>query len=169
MKVALFLNLIKPYKVLLLDESLSVLDVMVRKRLLAWLREESNVKGCTIIYATQVISDLGNWPTHVVYLQLDGELGCIETLKTLYENETHPKQSPDLQRICEQWFKDELGAIRVKIFSRTSSLNSDDGSKRGADTDRAVAEAMTESMKATRKTALPIDAEYRTSINPSMH
>ena len=54
-KVALFLNLIKPFEILLLDESLCTLDIIIRKNLLEWLKIESEERGCTILYATQVI------------------------------------------------------------------------------------------------------------------
>lgn len=95
---------------------------------------------------------------------MDGTIGWYGTLNSLYEGLSHPKDHiPNLQSICEEWFKDELGAIRVQVFSRSSSLNEE--TKR-EETDQAVAETI---LQQNRKKGLPIDAEYRANMNGSSH
>ena len=113
----------------------------------------------------QVISDLNQWPTHIIYLQLDGAIGWFGSLSSLYEGQKHPKDRIlNLQSICEEWFKDELGALRVQIFSRSNSLNEE--TKRDEKLDHAVAESL---LQSNRKKGLPIDAEYKASMNKSNH
>ena len=62
------LGLIRPFKILLLDEVTVSLDVVVRQDLLRWLRYESETRGATILYATHIFDGLDDWPTHLHYL-----------------------------------------------------------------------------------------------------
>jgi CCR4-NOT complex subunit CAF16 len=48
-RVQLMLGLIRPFKILLLDEITTSLDVCVRQDLLKWLVHESDVRGATIL------------------------------------------------------------------------------------------------------------------------
>ena len=96
---------------------------------------------------------------------MDGTIGWFGSLSSLYEGQKHPKDRlVNLQSICEEWFKDELGAIRVRMFSRSSSFNEE--TKRDDELDQAVAETV---LQSNRKKGLPIDAEYKTSMNHSNH
>ena len=45
------IGLIRPFKVILLDEITTSLDICVRQDLLHWLIKESNERGTTILYA----------------------------------------------------------------------------------------------------------------------
>ena len=53
-RVQILLGLIRPFKILLLDEITTSLDVCVRQDLLRWLVKESDVRRATIIYATHI-------------------------------------------------------------------------------------------------------------------
>ena len=44
-RVQIFLGLIRPFKILLMDEVTVSLDVVVRQDLLRWLRRESEARG----------------------------------------------------------------------------------------------------------------------------
>ena len=68
-RVQLFLALIRPFQVLLLDEVTAVLDVLCRQRLLAYLRRECEERKCTMIYATHVFDGLDAWSTHMLWLR----------------------------------------------------------------------------------------------------
>lgn len=68
-RVQLAMGLLKPWKVLLLDEVTVDLDVLVRQRLLSFLKRETESRECSIVYATHIFDGLGKWPTHVVHLQ----------------------------------------------------------------------------------------------------
>jgi len=52
------------------------LDVLVRSELLEFLKEESETRGATILYATHIF-DLGmsEWPTHVVHMREGKQIG----------------------------------------------------------------------------------------------
>jgi len=73
-RVQIFLGLIRPFKILLLDEVTISLDVIVRQDLLLWLKHESETRGCTILYATHIFDGLDDWPTHIHYLNNQGKL-----------------------------------------------------------------------------------------------
>ena len=71
----IFLGLIRPFKILLLDEVTVSLDVVVRQDLLRYLRRESEQRGATILYATHIFDGLDDWPTHLHYLCNKGHTG----------------------------------------------------------------------------------------------
>lgn len=68
-RVQLAMGLLKPWKVLLLDEVTVDLDVLVRQRLLSFLKKETQSRECSIIYATHIFDGLGDWPTNVIHIQ----------------------------------------------------------------------------------------------------
>ena len=72
-RVQICLGLLKPYKVLLLDEITVDLDIVGRLALLEFLEEECTARGCTIIYATHIFDGIEPWITHYCYLE-NGEL-----------------------------------------------------------------------------------------------
>ncbi|CAF1696209.1 unnamed protein product [Brassica oleracea] len=53
-RVQICMGLLKPFKVLLLDEITVDLDVLARADLLTFLRKECQERGATIIYATHI-------------------------------------------------------------------------------------------------------------------
>lgn len=67
-RVQLLMNLRRRAKVLLLDEITTDLDVVGRADLLDFLREESEARGVTILYATHIFDGLEAWATHLLYL-----------------------------------------------------------------------------------------------------
>lgn len=46
------------------------LDVLVRSRLLNFLVQECETRGCTILYATHIFDGLDTFPTHLCHIQL---------------------------------------------------------------------------------------------------
>lgn len=69
-RVQLCMGLMEPWDLLLLDEVTVDLDVQVRCDLLNFLREESESRGATIVYATHIFDGIHTFPTHIVHLQL---------------------------------------------------------------------------------------------------
>ncbi|GLC46075.1 hypothetical protein PLESTM_001822700 [Pleodorina starrii] len=67
-RVQICVGLLKPFKVLLLDEITVDLDVLGRSDLMRFLKEECTTRGSTIIYATHIFDGLEFWPSHVAYL-----------------------------------------------------------------------------------------------------
>lgn len=63
-KVQIMLALIKPFKLVLIDEFVSELDILARDKLFAYLNKEDT----TILYATHIFDDIDRWVTHVIYI-----------------------------------------------------------------------------------------------------
>jgi len=109
-RVQLLIGLIRPFKILLLDEVTVSLDVVVRQDLLRWLRKESETRGATILYATHIFDGLDDWPTHLHYLcnkGCTGYQGLIGDLDMYQELRKKGEPSP-LLRIAENWLRSEL-------------------------------------------------------------
>jgi CCR4-NOT complex subunit CAF16 len=109
-RVQIFIGLIRPFKILLLDEVTVSLDVIVRMDLLKWLAKESEERGATILYATHIFDGLDSWPTHVHYLSnggCTGWQGKLEDLEYYQELRKRGEPSPML-RIAEKWLREEL-------------------------------------------------------------
>ena len=68
-RVQLLMGLLRPYRVLLLDEVTTDLDVVGRADLLAFLREESEQRGACVLYATHIFDRMEGWATHVALLR----------------------------------------------------------------------------------------------------
>jgi CCR4-NOT complex subunit CAF16 len=135
-RVQLFLGLIRPFKVLLLDEVTTSLDVCVRQDLLRWLVRESNERNATIFYATHIFDGLDDWSTHLYYLNDSGGCGWQGKMNELemyhkLKEQNHPCK---MLAIAEHWLRAELeekrkqqkfekaqGAIahQVDLFDRT--------------------------------------------------
>jgi CCR4-NOT complex subunit CAF16 len=44
------------------------LDVLVRADLMSFLKEESEHRGCTIVYITHIFDGMEDWPTHLGFM-----------------------------------------------------------------------------------------------------
>ncbi|HZJ72767.1 MAG TPA: AAA family ATPase, partial [Planctomycetota bacterium] len=64
-RVQLLLGLMRVRELLLLDEVTTDLDLLARQDLLDFLREESDGRGVTVLYATHILDRLETWATHV--------------------------------------------------------------------------------------------------------
>ncbi|KAL2268657.1 hypothetical protein VTJ83DRAFT_3503 [Remersonia thermophila] len=69
-RVQLAMGLLRPWRVLLLDEITVDLDVWSRAQFLGFLRRETETRDCTIVYATHILDNLAGWPTHLVHMHL---------------------------------------------------------------------------------------------------
>lgn len=77
-RVQLAMGLVRPWRVLLLDEITVDLDVWTRAQFLGWLRREcerhpdraAGLPPPTIVYATHILDHLAGWPTHLVHMHL---------------------------------------------------------------------------------------------------
>ena len=75
-RVQILCKLIKPFKILLLDEITTDLDLLARHDLLSFLREESEERGVTIVYCTHIFDGLDGWASHVAYVQKGEMIFC---------------------------------------------------------------------------------------------
>jgi len=73
-RVQIVAGLMAPWDLLLLDEVTVDLDVLVRTRLLQFLKQETLERSATVLYATHIFDGLDNFPSHVCHLQLGATL-----------------------------------------------------------------------------------------------
>lgn len=115
-RVQLMIGLLRPFKILLLDEITTSLDVCVRQDLLKWLVRESEERKATILYATHIFDGLDDWATHLYYLTNEGRCGWqgkmeeLDVYKELKVN-NHPAK---MLAIAEHWLRKELDEARRK-------------------------------------------------------
>ncbi|SMR47250.1 unnamed protein product [Zymoseptoria tritici ST99CH_3D1] len=69
-RVQLCMGLLRPWTVLLLDEITVDLDLLSRHNFLQFLKQETETRDCTIVYATHILDNLAQWPTHLVHMSL---------------------------------------------------------------------------------------------------
>jgi CCR4-NOT complex subunit CAF16 len=82
-RVQLAMGLIRPWRILLLDEITVDLDLLSRSSFLGWLKMETEKRACTIVYATHILDNLAEWPTHLVHMSMGkvkewGEVGKFD-------------------------------------------------------------------------------------------
>ncbi|KAI8910715.1 P-loop containing nucleoside triphosphate hydrolase protein [Powellomyces hirtus] len=80
-RVQIVLGLMEPWELLLLDEVTVDLDVLVRADLLKFLRNETETRGATILYATHIFDGLGGWSSHVAHI-MDGQVDVLRDLNS---------------------------------------------------------------------------------------
>lgn len=85
-RVQLVMGLLRPWRVLLLDEVTADLDVAARRDLLSYLQEETRRTNCQVVYATHVLDGLEDWATHWARL-MDGECLGWGTMPELQQKE----------------------------------------------------------------------------------
>ncbi|EMS50613.1 ABC transporter I family member 20 [Triticum urartu] len=111
-RVQICMGLLKPFKVLLLDEITVDLDVLARANLLTYLKKECAEQGATIIYATHIFDGLDDWPTHIVYVA-HGKLQLALPLEKVKE-----MSQLSLMRTVERWLRKERDEDRRKRKER---------------------------------------------------
>jgi CCR4-NOT complex subunit CAF16 len=114
-RVQLLLGLIRPFRILLLDEITTSLDVCVRQDLLRWLENESKVRNATIIYATHIFDGLDDWPTHMHYLTDNGSTGWQGKLEDLefYQKLKEQNHPAKMLAVADNWLRKELEKKRA--------------------------------------------------------
>ena len=73
------MGLVKPWKLLLLDEVTIDLDVVVRLKLLNYLKQECQERNCTVVYATHIFDGLGHkWCDRVIHIDAGLKLNDVK-------------------------------------------------------------------------------------------
>lgn len=129
-RVQLLLTLVRPFKILLLDEVTTSLDVVVRQDLLMWLQKESKERGATIVYATHIFDGLDDWPTHLTYLTRDGSTGWQGKLEDLEINRQMKERGETctLLKVACYWLRGEQEeARRAAREARQSKVHEQEG------------------------------------------
>ena len=105
-RVQILLGLIKPARLVLLDEVTTDLDPLARAQLLEFLREETETRGVTVLYATHIFDTLEEWATHIALLE-DGKLARLTEIRDLPELRApgQQKSRSPLYRVVEKWLR----------------------------------------------------------------
>ena len=101
-RVQLLLGLLRPCRVLLLDEVTTDLDVIARGDLLAFLKAQPT----TILYATHILEGLEEWATHLAYLDR-GQIALMRPLDQLDDYRALKAQgvTTPLLRLVDGWLR----------------------------------------------------------------
>jgi CCR4-NOT complex subunit CAF16 len=108
-RVQLAMGLLRPWSVLLLDEITVDLDLLSRRNFLQFLRLETESRACTIVYATHILDNLADWPTHLVHMSLGKvkKWGAVQDLVTQSLSFT-PTGNSQLGELVLQWLQEDL-------------------------------------------------------------
>ncbi|KAH8751720.1 P-loop containing nucleoside triphosphate hydrolase protein [Hyaloscypha finlandica] len=106
-RVQLAMGLIRPWRILLLDEITVDLDLLSRSEFLAFLKKETEERQCTIVYATHILDNLAGWPSHLVHMSLGKvkEWGPIDGFEISGRGESGNSR---LGELVLGWLRDDL-------------------------------------------------------------
>ena len=106
-RVQLAMGLLRPWRILLLDEITVDLDLLSRSDFLAFLKRETELRPCTIVYATHILDNLAQWPTHLVHMHMGRvkEWGSVEDFNI---DEVPKSGNSHLGELVLGWLKQDL-------------------------------------------------------------
>tara|TARA_Y100000361_G_scaffold56790_1_gene49613 strand:+ start:5267 stop:6082 length:816 start_codon:yes stop_codon:yes gene_type:complete len=86
-RVQLYLNLIKPFKICLLDEITVNLDLLVKDRFMNYLKRETARRNCCIVYVTHIFDGLEEWGTKLIYMKNSNDISItnVNTIPSIYK------------------------------------------------------------------------------------
>lgn len=109
-RVQLAMGLLRPWQVLLLDEITVDLDLLSRSNFLSFLKRETETRSCTIVYATHILDNLAQWPTHLAHMHL----GKVKTWGPVEQfHDQVPQWTSENSRLGElvlKWLKEDMQA-----------------------------------------------------------
>lgn len=91
-RIQIMLALLKPFRLLIIDEFLNELDVITRDRFFRYIDDECNKRNCGIIYATHIFDSLHKWINKVIYIS-DGKCEDKINLKKFIKNQENLYES----------------------------------------------------------------------------
>ncbi|KAF2462175.1 putative ABC transporter [Lineolata rhizophorae] len=108
-RVQLAMGLLRPWSVLLLDEITVDLDLLSRSNFLKFLKRETETRPCTIVYATHILDNLAEWPTHLVHMSL-GRVKKWGSIEELNIEPGRPGNSGNSQlgNLVMKWLQEDL-------------------------------------------------------------
>ncbi|KAI9826817.1 MAG: CCR4-NOT regulatory complex component [Thelocarpon impressellum] len=106
-RVQLAMGLLRPWRILLLDEITVDLDLLSRSNFLDFLKRETEKRACTIVYATHILDNLADWPTHLVHMSMGRvkEWGAMEKFNVQEIGRTGNSQ---LGQLVLGWLTEDL-------------------------------------------------------------
>lgn len=106
-RVQLAMGLLRPWRILLLDEITVDLDLLSRSNFLAFLKRETEKRPCTIVYATHILDNLANWPTHLVHMHL-GKVKECGSMESFDLGGLRQSGNSQLGELVLEWLKVDL-------------------------------------------------------------
>ena len=106
-RVQLAMGLVRPWRILLLDEITVDLDLLSRSNFLAFLKRETEARACTIVYATHILDNLAGWPTHLVHMHM-GKLKGWGSMKHFDIEGVHKSGNSQLGELVLEWLREDL-------------------------------------------------------------
>ena len=106
-RVQLAMGLIRPWRVLLLDEITVDLDLLSRSNFLAFLKRETEARPCTVVYATHILDNLAQWPSHLVHMHM-GRVKEWGTIQKFNVERVMSNGNSQLGELVLAWLKNDL-------------------------------------------------------------
>jgi CCR4-NOT complex subunit CAF16 len=106
-RVQLAMGLVRPWRILLLDEITVDLDLLSRSNFLAFLKKETEERQCTIVYATHILDNLAEWPSHLVHMSM-GKVKEWGAMREFDVNGTPETGNSRLGELVLGWLKEDL-------------------------------------------------------------
>lgn len=108
-RVQLAMGLLRPWRVLLLDEITVDLDLLSRSRFLEFLQRETASRDAAVVYATHILDHLAAWPTHLVHMHMGRikEWGAMEKFDVGGE-QVQGSGNSQLGQLVLRWLEDDL-------------------------------------------------------------
>jgi ABC-type uncharacterized transport system ATPase subunit len=91
-KVRIMIKLLRPFKLVIIDEFVADLDIFSRARFFDYLTDECEKRGAAVVYASHIFDHADTWATHVTFMQLN------KTLSPIHHLETYPPYQEILDR-----------------------------------------------------------------------
>ncbi|KAI3659016.1 hypothetical protein MP638_006880 [Amoeboaphelidium occidentale] len=131
-RVQILLGLVQRFDMLLLDEVTVDLDVVVRRNLLNFLKDESEQKGASVVYATHIFDGLGNWPTHIAHIRGGEIVGVYKFEDLLQKHASETANSAQgsavmlydspLLIIVEKWLREDFQTVKKNVKGKKKTL-----------------------------------------------
>ena len=106
-RVQLAMGLLRPWRILLLDEITVDLDLLSRSNFLDFLKRETESRPCTIVYATHILDNLADWPTHLVHMHL-GRVKHFGSISTFNIGGVKNSGNSRLGELVLAWLRQDL-------------------------------------------------------------
>mmetsp|Transcript_34212 Transcript_34212/g.37825 ORF Transcript_34212/g.37825 Transcript_34212/m.37825 type:complete len:635 (-) Transcript_34212:121-2025(-) len=102
-KVRLMFKLLKPFKLVIIDEFAADLDIFSRNRFLDYLTKECKERDASVVFATHIFDQIDLWATHITFMQLDGTLSEVHQFKSLATYQEILSRTGEQRAMCPMY------------------------------------------------------------------